>query len=378
VSCNGYPCAGGACGTACTDDTGCAPGHFCSAQACPASPANLAGNGDLETGTTTGWVAANGLAAVQLSSPSSSGYAHGGAYAIEATARTQYFQGPGYVMPTGLGQYSISLWAMAIQDASTSEIPDLVADVRLACLGGDRFVVVQMSGFGMSAPSGTWMHYSADIDMTTDPNVSSDCDPDGPGFVRSATLFVSETGTGGGWNPDLYVDDLVIQSTDGHNLIGNPNFEAGVVAGWSTTGGASTLGVSSTVAHGGQRSLWQTARTLPSSAVTYALPLGAARYAVSLWARQGGTADHQLALLPLYGCIGSPVVHFAAPSAAVTASAGQWTQLEGTFVFPPADAPAGCVLSQAGVALGQAETGDCGSTVECPDLFVDDASITLK
>ena len=51
-------------------------------------------------------------------------------------------------------------------------------------------------------------------------------------------------------------------------------------------------------------------------------------------------------------------------------------QIDGRF--PPANAPAGCVMSQASLALGQAETGTCGSTVECPDLFVDDASITLK
>jgi hypothetical protein len=138
------------------------------------------------------------------------------------------------------------------------------------------------------------------------------------------------------------------------------------------------LTASGTVAHGGQRSLQQTQRTTSTTAVAYALPTGAARYAVSFWVLQDGTVDHPLALLPLYSCIGNPATSFAAPSAAVTAHAGQWTQVSGTFVLPPADAPAGCVLSQASVVMGQAETGDCGSSVECPDLFVDDASITLK
>jgi hypothetical protein len=171
---------------------------------------------------------------------------------------------------------------------------------------------------------------------------------------------------------------LVVQSTDGHNLIGNPGFEAGMIDGWSTTSGSSTLSVSSTTSHGGQYGLWQAGRTLPSDAVVYALPLGAARYAASLWVLQSGTDIHQLALLPLYSCIGNPTVYFGAPSAAVTTPPGQWTRLSGTFVFPPAAAPAGCVLSQASVVFGQAETGTCGSTVECPDLFVDDASITLE
>ncbi len=178
--------------------------------------------------------------------------------------------------------------------------------------------------------------------------------------------------------PDIYVDDLVIQATDGHNLIGNPNFEGGWTSGWSTTGGSSTLGASNSFAHEGQYSLRQSARTMPTSAITYALPIGAARYAVSFWVLQDGTTDHQLGLLPLYSCIGSSTSYYATPSAPVVAHAGQWTQVTGTFVFPPPDAPAGCVLSQASVALGQGETGDCGSTLECPDLYVDDASITLK
>ncbi|HLK92883.1 MAG TPA: hypothetical protein VKZ18_23525 [Polyangia bacterium] len=54
-----------------------------------------------------------------------------------------------------------------------------------------------------------------------------------------------------------------------------------------------------------------------------------------------------------------------------------WTELGGTFVFPPADAPAGCRLSMAAIDVVQAEAGDC-STLECPDLFVDDASVTLQ
>jgi hypothetical protein len=238
-----------------------------------------------------------------------------------------------------------------------------------------------MTGFGVSAPAGTWIHLAGDVD-TKSATMGRDCAPDGlAGVVKSASLFFNQVQAGvpsSNAFPDLYVDDLVVQSTDGHNLIGNPNFEAGVTDGWSTTGGSSTLAVSGSFAHGGQYSLWQAGRAVPTAAVAYALPIGAARYAVSLWVLHSGTMVHQVAMLPLYSCVGNPVVHFAAPSAAVTASPGQWSQLTATVVLPPADAPAGCVLSQASVALGQAETGTCGSTVECPDLFVDDASITLK
>ena len=39
---------------------------------------------------------------------------------------------------------------------------------------------------------------------------------------------------------DLYIDDLVVQVTDGHNLVGNPNFEASATAidGWGVSSGS--------------------------------------------------------------------------------------------------------------------------------------------
>jgi hypothetical protein len=335
------------------------------------SSVNLAGNGDLETGTLTGWSAfAGGTLTL------SSAHAHGGQLSVALSDRAWTYQGPSYALPTGLGRYTISVWAM--QTGGTLDEPQLMAQVQLACIGSTSYVSVQMGGVGMSAPAGTWLRYAADIDLTTDPVVPADCFANGPGLVKSATLFIAQLDSGETVCPELYADDLTVVSTDGHNLIGNPNFEAGVTAGWSATGGAATLGVSNAAAHAGHRSLWQSGRTLPTSAIMYGLPLGAARYLTSLWVMQSGTTAHQLALLPLYSCIGSTVVHFGAPSVAVTAPAGQWTQLSAAFVFPPADAPAGCVLSQASVALGQAETGTCGDTLECPDLFLDDASITLQ
>jgi hypothetical protein len=68
-----------------------------------------------------------------------------------------------------------------------------------------------------------------------------------------------------------------------------------------------------------------------------------------------------------------------APSIATVSNlaANTWTQIGGTVALPPPDAPAGCQLTDAAVSVRQAETGTCGSTVECPDLFVDDISITL-
>src|SRR5262249_8780183 len=58
--CRGFACTNAACGTACASDAACAPGRFCSAGACVALSANLAGNGDVEYGTLDGWVGFGG------------------------------------------------------------------------------------------------------------------------------------------------------------------------------------------------------------------------------------------------------------------------------------------------------------------------------
>src|SRR6185295_12360170 len=114
VSCDGFACTSGACATTCSDDSGCAQGGFCSARTCIVKP-NLVGNGDLETGTLTGWSPFSSTPMV-LSSSAAAGYAHTGQFSGQLTGRTQSYQGPAYPLPTGLGQYSISAWAMQTQD----------------------------------------------------------------------------------------------------------------------------------------------------------------------------------------------------------------------------------------------------------------------
>jgi hypothetical protein len=92
-----------------------------------------------------------------------------------------------------------------------------------------------------------------------------------------------------------------------------------------------------------------------------------------------GATAHDLILQPTYTCIGGSQVT-AAPIATATAVAGNaWTQLGGTVTLPPADAPAGCTLALASVHV-QHEGTACGSAsgqVECPELYIDDVSITL-
>ena len=108
TSCGAYQCdaAGLACRTTCTADANCNAG-FCSATACVASATvNLAGNGDVEYGTTAGWTTNGGALTLQT------GVAHTGTYSASATGRTANFNGPAYPIPTGAGSYTISAWAM--------------------------------------------------------------------------------------------------------------------------------------------------------------------------------------------------------------------------------------------------------------------------
>jgi hypothetical protein len=308
-------------------------------------------------------------------------------YSAVQTGRTNYYVGPGYYIPTGLGKYTVSVWGMQLQDGDP--LPTGVVQMRLQCLANNNgyYIPIQSdSNFGISLPQGTWVQYTATIDTSTNSNTGADCFANAatPGLVRTALIYINEPNQDANTNspvvwPDLYLDDLVVQVTDGHNLVGNPNFEAGYVDGWSVNGvGSSSLAVSATVAHGGTHSLWQKSRSLPGTGVRYALPIGTVRYQVSFQVLQSGTMSHVLALQPVYSCIGSSTVYQPTNTmVTATAAANTWVPLGGTFTFPPTDATAGCQLSMAAVWVVQAESGTC-SAIECPDLFVDDAAITLK
>ena len=376
-SCNGFLCSAGTCGTTCSADSQCIPGAFCSAATCVAYT-NLAGNGDLETGTTNYWSGFGG-GAFALSSTAASGSAHNGQYSAVTTGRTQYYQGPGYNMPTGLGQYVITAWGLQKDAVSIMGL----LQIRLSCGSTSSYLLVQNGGFGVSMPQGVWTMFTGTVDTSTDSMTMADCFANGatPGLVKTAMLYLNQTQAAGSpvAMPDLYLDDVVIQVTDGHNLIGNPNFEAGFADGWGVSNGMSTLMISTTVGHGGTHSLWDTGRTVTTAGPRYALPIGAARYSVSFWVEHNGVRTHDMVLMPTYACVGGSVVT-GPPVTTLPAVAGNtWTQLTGTVTFPPINATAGCKLSQASVYVQQ-ETGTCGSgtgQVECPDLFLDDASVTI-
>ena len=120
-----------------------------------------------------------------------------------------------------------------------------------------------------------------------------------------------------------------------------------------------------------------------TTAISYPLTIGAANYAVSLYAMQQGTTNHALQLQAAYTCLNNPNTYTA--TIAQTSSPGPapntWVQLKGTYAFPPTSSPVPkCQLTGAAFWVTQVESGTCGTgtgQVECPDLFVDDASIKL-
>ena len=191
--CNGYVCQNATCATgACTSDASvCAPRAFCSAGACVAGPSNLAGNGDLEYGLTTGWTAFGGASTSGLSSTGAGGLSHTGTSSFFAGGRTQLYQGPSYQLPSGPGVYAISVWAMQQTDPSIVG----VLQIQLTCNTATQYVTVQSAGFGLTLPTGVWTQFTADVDTSNQPD---DCLPTAtpPGVVKRALLYLNQSGTG--------------------------------------------------------------------------------------------------------------------------------------------------------------------------------------
>ncbi|MBW8868890.1 MAG: carbohydrate binding domain-containing protein, partial [Acidobacteria bacterium] len=193
-----------------------------------------------------------------------------------------------------------------------------------------------------------WANLSGTIDLAASTS-STDCGPANGGLVRSVLLYLNQTEQGctTGTCPDLYMDDLVVNVTDGRNLVGNPNFEAGFADGWGVSSGSAVQAVVTTFAHGGTHSLRQYTRQTPATGPRYVLPTGYARYDVSLWVMQNGTAARDLILQSTYTCLqGGGAQTPPATKMASQVVPGTWTQLTGTVTMPPANATPGCKLTR--------------------------------
>jgi hypothetical protein len=276
-------------------------------------------------------------------------------------------------------------------------LPRGLLQLRLNCAQNTFYYAGNLEQ-GMT--SGTWVNFTATFDTTKDTNVKSDCLANPtlpgavPGLVRSAVVLFDQDMNdppvpGKTTFPDFYVDDLVVTANDVINLVGNPNFEAagGFVDGWSTNAldvkGAATLSVSTTQHNGGTNSLWAKNRSLWNVGIRYALPIGAADYAVTFYVMQSGVTAHRLQLWAAYSCLNDPAgsVRTRAITQTSALPTGMWATLSSAAVaFPPSDAPKPCKMTGAAFWVTQVDQGMCGSgagQVECPDLFLDDAIIAI-
>jgi hypothetical protein len=94
---------------------------------------------------------------------------------------------------------------------------------------------------------------------------------------------------------------------------------------------------------------------------------------------------HALQLWAAYSCAGDPANSVRQKAIAQTAAlpgGTMWAALSSSAVaFPPSDAAASCKqMTGAAFWVTQVEQGTCGTQsgqVECPDLFLDDATIAL-
>jgi hypothetical protein len=82
-------------------------------------PYNLAGNGDLEYGATTGW-STLGTLTIGMSGTVAGGFAHSGQYSLSGAGRAANWAGPMYTAPMGAGKYIISAWGMQRTEAPST------------------------------------------------------------------------------------------------------------------------------------------------------------------------------------------------------------------------------------------------------------------
>jgi len=283
---------------------------------------NLVGNGGFELGT-SGWVPFG------ASLTTSTTTVHSGATAGVSTERTGTWQGPSYFLPTGAGNYAVSLYAL--QDSA--EMMDLLLSAKLVCNGAESFTTVG----SMSAAPNTWVELSGTLAV--------------PAACTTVQLYVQQGG--GSTYPNLFVDDLVVSAESPFNLLGNGGGELGT-EGWSPFGAG--LEVTTAVVHSGSQAIVAPGRTGTWQGPSHFLPTGQGAYAVSMFARQDSGSNVDLMLSAKLVCNGAETFPTIATG---SAPSGTWVQLSGTL-----NVPASCTTVQVYV---QQNGGD-----SYPDLYVDD------
>jgi GH35 family endo-1,4-beta-xylanase len=288
----------------------------------PQQRTNLAGNGDWELG-------ANGWSPFGGNVSQTNVFVHAGSFAGVDSGRTANFMGPSYRLPSGPASYDVSIYALQNSGGAIT----LALSAKLTCNGSDSFPFLGSA----SNASGTWSKLSGSFTI-----------PDG---CTSAQIYVQQLD--GSTNPDIYVDDLVVNASSVTNFSGNPGFETGT-SGWFTFGGG--LSQSSAFAHSGTFSGLNSGRTATFNGPAFSFPTGAGKYTASLWALQNSGSDLPFVLSVKTHCNGTDNFPFLGQ---VTGTSGTWVQLSGSFTVPANCTEVTLFLNQNG-----------GSTF--PDMYVDD------
>jgi len=291
-------------------------------QAPPPPRANLAGNGDFELGT-NGWFPFGGNVS------QTTAFVHGGAAAGVDTGRTANFMGPSYVLPSGEASYDVSIFALQNSGSAIT----LALSGKLTCNGSDSFPFLGAA----SAPSGAWTKLAGTLTV--------------PAGCSAAQIYVQQLD--GTTNPDLFVDDLVVNANTVTNFSGNPGFESGT-SGWFTFGGG--LAQTTAFVHSGSFAAVNSGRSASFMGPAFSFPTGAGKYSASLFALQNSGSDLPFVLSAKTHCNGVDNFPFLQ---LVTASSGNWVQLSGTFTVPANCTEVTLFLNQNG-----------GSVF--PDFYVDD------
>ena len=288
----------------------------------PPQRTNLAGNGDWELGA-NGWLPFGG------SVSQTTAFVHSGSFAGVDSNRTANFMGPSYPLPSGPASYDVSIFALQNSGTAIS----LALSAKLTCNGADSFPFLG----SVSTASGTWSILSGSFSI--------------PAGCTSAQVYVQQLD--GSTNPDIYVDDLVVNASSVTNFSANPGFETGT-SGWFTFGGG--LAQSSAFAHSGGFSGLNSGRTASFNGPAFSFPTGAGKYTASLWALQNSGSSLPFVLSVKTHCDGVDNFPFLGQ---VIGASGTWVQLSGAFTVPANCTEVTLFLNQNG-----------GSTF--PDMYVDD------
>lgn len=300
--------------------------------------ANIAANGDLEAGSTTGWYCLGSCSLALTDSP-----VHGGHSALASTARAANWVGPaqGVGVVNG-GSYDSSMWVRLAKPGTDT------AQVELKVTTTTGSATIPFGRATVTDAGWTQVHASGvPVNWT--------------GTLQKAEWWLSTTGG----TEDLFVDDATFAPSNappaGQDLLTNGDVESGGT-GWYCFSPCAAAATTDR-AHSGTGSLAVTNRTYswagPAQGVQ---PTNGAQYKSSAWIRLAPGAAPTTAQIKVKLTM-SDGTSVSIPIAAGPVSADGWSQISGNNV----------ALHWSGT-LAKAEWW-ISTTSGADDLYVDDAAL---